>query len=447
MKRILVTLLLLPFYLLVFGQNEIIDKIKKQFPDAQVIELDKNHHYQGEYLIKINQRVNHKKKRDGYFQQRIFLSHFSENAPMLYVTEGYTAGPRHYELSEILRSNQMIVEFRYNGGSVPKNKDFQFLTNEQAVKDLHMIRKKMGKIYKGEWVSTGISKGGTTCLMYKAMYPKDVEVAIPYVAPLPDAREDRRMDSLILNVGEKECRDLLANFQTQALLHRDSIVPMMEAFAEENQLTFERVNDVETAFEYAVLEFTFSFWQMGHDCNRIPEKPTSKELYDLLMEIVGLDFYSDATIDYFEPAFYQFLTQNGYYGFIYEHVDSLLNKLTVFDNEIFGPRNVSLAYNPEFVEKVRKKLDKHIDQTIQIQGEYDPWAAAGYIPPEDADALYMVKEKGSHLTRIKDLSLEQQTEIYNALNRWLETNVYPLESYLIEKNKQKVEKEKATKRS
>ena len=165
------------------------------------------------------------------------------------------------------------------------------------------------------------------------------------------------------------------------------------------------------------------------------------------MEIVGLDFYSDATISYFEPAFYQFMTQNGYYGFIHEHVDSFLTTLTVFDNEIFGPRGVSLAYDPEFTQKVRKKLKKRIDQTIQIQGEYDPWAATGYIPSPNADALYMIKKGGSHLTRIKDLTLQQQEEIYTALNRWLDSKVYPLESYLIEKNKRKVEKEKTSKKS
>ena len=59
----------------------------------------------------------------------------------------------------------------------------------------------------------------------------------------------------------------------------------------------------------------------------------------------------------------------------------------------------------------------------------------------------MIKKGGSHLTRIKDLTLQQQEEIYTALNRWLDSKVYPLESYLIEKNKRKVEKEKTSKKS
>ncbi|MGB0405631.1 MAG: PhoU domain-containing protein, partial [Fusobacterium sp.] len=44
------------------------------------------------------------------------------------------------ELAKILNSNQLIVEYRFNGGSRPKNIQYQYLTNDQAMDDLHRIR-------------------------------------------------------------------------------------------------------------------------------------------------------------------------------------------------------------------------------------------------------------------------------------------------------------------
>lgn len=426
MKKLLTLLVAVCISFSVQAQQNFMDKIRAVFPNAIIKELGKDYFYQQEYMVTIQQPLDHCDKKKGYFPQRFFLSHYNQEAPMLFVTEGYSAGPRHYELSDILKSNQVIIEYRFNGLSRPDTVDYKYLTNEQAMRDLHLINKKLKKLYHGPFISTGISKGGTTCLMYKATYPKDVEVAVPYVAPLPDAREDKRMDHLIQTVGPKSCRDKLERFQRTALTHRDSVIYWMREDAKKTKLTFNRIQGVEKAFEYTILEFTFSFWQMGHDCSEIPENPTAKETFNTLMDIVGTSFYSDAAVAYFEPAFYQFMTENGYYGFINEFIKDDLKEVKVYDNSIFGPRNVSLEFRPKYMNWIKKRLKKHIRKTIQIQGEYDPWAACGYIPADNVDALYMIDEKGSHKARIKDLSQEQQNEIYRTLARWLHIPIYPL---------------------
>jgi hypothetical protein len=259
----------------------------------------------------IDQWIDHGDHSKGTFKQRLFLSHIDKKAPMLMVTEGYGARPRFYELSKMLMSNQLIVEYRNFGKSAPEKIDYKYHTNEQALEDLHRINKAFKKYYCKEWVSTGISKGGTTCLYYKATYPKDVKVAVPYVAPLPDAREDIRCDELITSIGDDDCRAKLTDFQITALKYAEDILPFAQEAATKSKLTFKRIKGVEKAIEYAILEYTFSFWQMGHSCNDIPTDPTAQEAFDHIMKIVGIDFYSDGVIDFYEHAFYQFMTQIG----------------------------------------------------------------------------------------------------------------------------------------
>lgn len=405
--------------------TDIEDRIRKIFPEAEIESRDVKYHYNEEYTIMISQWIDHEDHSKGMFKQRLFLSHIDRKAPMLMVTEGYGAGPRFYELSEFLNSNQLIVEYRYFGKSVPENMDYKYLTNQQAMEDLHRIRKAFGKIYRKEWISTGISKGGTTCMYYKATYPRDVKVAVPYVGPLPNAREDKRCDVAILSNGSDECREKLEDFQRMALKQQDSLLVFAKEYADANSLTFNRIDGIEKSVEYAVLEFTFSFWQMGHNCDEVPESGSAKDYWEYLKKVVGIDFYSDGVVNYYEPSFYQFMTQNGYYGFIHEHLDDLLQHVKVYDNAIFAPRGVNLDYDPTYNNWVRERLAKKGKRMLYIQGEYDPWGALTYVPDEKQKALLMIKEKGHHGTRMKDFSDADKRKMFMTLDKWLKTPIYP----------------------
>lgn len=424
MRILLILLLIIP--LSTQASEDLKNFILKKFPDAVITSSEPAYHYRYQYEVIIQQWLDHDDHSKGTFPQKIILSHYLNKAPMLMVTEGYSAGPRHYELSEILNSNQLIVEYRFFGDSKPKTLDYQYLTNQQAMKDLHRINKAFKKFYRKEWISTGISKGGTTCMYYKATYPRDVKVAIPYVAPLPNAREDKRTDALISTVGEDDCRARLFAFQQHALSIQDSLLAFAQKDATANKLTFTRIEGIQKAIEYAILEYTFSFWQMGHDCADIPTNPSATSTYESIKNIVGIDFYSDAVISYFEPAFYQFMTQNGYYGFMSDHLKDQLQHVTVYDNAIFAPQRVDLTYDPSYNIWVKERLDKKGNRMLIIQGSYDPWAALTYIPPANRKASLYIKEGGSHRVRIKDFSKQEQRLMYNTLGEWLKAPVVPL---------------------
>ena len=79
-------------------------------------------------------------------------------------------GARHLEeLCPILQANQLFVEHRYFGKSVPDSVTWQDLTVENAAADQHHIVQIFKKIYTQKWVSTGISKGGETALYHRML--------------------------------------------------------------------------------------------------------------------------------------------------------------------------------------------------------------------------------------------------------------------------------------
>jgi len=387
MKTFCISILLIFSNCLLFSQSDdgFMALLKKKLPADTKIEVRKaGAHFDKEYTLYITQPIDHDNPKMGTFMQRVFLSHHDRKSPTLIVTEGYSARPRNYELSEILKSNQIIVEYRYNGASVPENLDYKYLTNDQAMEDLHHIRTIFKKIYKKKWISTGISKGGTTCLIYKSKYPNDVDAAVSYVGPLPKAREDVRMDEMILDkLDDTKCGKQLMALQKFALQHDEEIIP--------------KIDSLESVFGY-------------------------------LKKIVGFDFYCDQVIEYFEPAFYQFMTENGYYGFINEPYAADLDDLKKFDNSIFAPQGIPLVFDKDYMTKVRVFLHHYGDEVIYIHGANDPWAACRFVPPVERDAVYIEKEGGSHSIRINGLSADEQQEIYDALKRWLKVKIYPLAS-------------------
>lgn len=416
--------------LILFGNGhlfsqDILDKLKQVLPNAVIEETEAGVYFKREFTILLPQDIDHKNKDRGQFNHRIFLSHFDENAPNVIVTEGYSARPRYYELSQILKANQIQVEYRYFGMSVPENVDYTFLNNDQAVADLHHIKEVLSKIYKGKWAATGISKGGTTTLIYKSKYPKDVTAAIPIVGPLPKEREDIRCNEHILSIGTEECRNKIERFQHRVLQSRDFFLPKIDSLAKQNNLKFHTLG-IPAALEYAVLEFSFSFWQFGHDCNRLNKDMTDQQAFELFNEIVGFDFYSDDVIEYFRPSYYQFMTENGYYGFIHKPFVDELEVINDYTNMVFCPEAKNLEFDRSYMIKVRNWIYQYGDRIIHIHGELDPWGALRDRIHPDRDAYMIIAKDGDHSTRISSLDEEQKSLIYKAIAEWMDTKIYPL---------------------
>src|SRR5262249_45582542 len=146
-------------------------------------------HFTEKYLVRITQQLDPHNPAAGTFTQRVVVSHVGFDRPTVLITEGYGGGYAHRpgyreELSEHFDANMVHVEHRYFLESTPEPLNWDYLTCENSAYDLHNVTTTFKQLYPEKWISTGISKGGQTTLLYRAWFPNDVDISVPYVAPL-----------------------------------------------------------------------------------------------------------------------------------------------------------------------------------------------------------------------------------------------------------------------
>jgi PS-10 peptidase S37 len=405
--------------------EELFQKIKSLPGVVSAEEVKNDSGYVAVYKIMIGQLLDHSNAQSEKFTQKIYFSYKSKYAPIVISTEGYAAY-RNYitEPAELLNANQIIVENRFFDESKPADMNWIYLTSEQCAADLHHVTTILKEIFvNNKWVSTGISKGGQTCLFYRYYYPEDVNATIAYVAPINLAQENPEINKFISSeVGTKECRDKITQFQIDVLRHRKEIIPMVKKVAQKNKYEFSI--GLENAFEFAVLEYPFSFWQWGKSsCNNIPgENATPKQLFDELNKVSGFDLFSDKEGKYFQPLFYQSFTELGYYNFNYnsKEVLGLIKAKPLESYKDFLPKNVKVEYHPEVLQKINEWLQNNGNNIVYINGGNDPWSSgAGMKLIGKTNAIEETKEFGTHATRIKDLNDKQRLEVITRLENWL----------------------------
>jgi hypothetical protein len=419
------TVYLEPVEILSFEQ-----KLQNLFPNAEISKIEVKDHFTKSFQLILEQPLDHSNPAAGTFKHFVYLSHAAFNKPTILVTEGYNAFPKTYELSEIFKGNQVQVEYRFYGKSRPNPIPWEYLKNDQAVEDYHQIVSKLKTLYTSKWISTGISKGGETVLIYKSKYPYDIDVAVPYVAPLINSQEDIRTTEHINTIGSEDCRIKIKNFQRAVLGNRDSILVEAIKYANEKNMSFTKLS-IEEALEYSVLEFPFSFWQWGVSCEAIPTKNAiANDLFEFLNGVVGISFYNDTTYNDLLPSYYQHMTELGYYGFDTSPVEDLLKYVKKPTNLRFAPKNVDLTFNPDYIKAVRDYVENKGNKILYIYGEYDTWGACAPNPKPHVNALKMVLKQGSHSTRIRHFSTEDKQRIYDKLQNWLgySVTIYPLKN-------------------
>ena len=378
--------------------------------------------YAAAYLIFMEQPLDHHHPEKGMFRQRIWVSlKDTVNAhPVVMVTEGYAAN-RNYisEPAKMLNANHIIVEHRYFSKSAPDTLDWQYLTVEQAANDHHDIIGVFKPFFTGKWFTTGVSKGGQTAIYHRAFFPDDVDVTIPYVAPINFAREDPRLYEFFHKVGTPEERKKIHDFQRLVLEKRDVMMEKMKEQAKEKGWTFRMGYD--KAFDIAVLEYPFSFWQWGHQADAIPADTVSDdEIFNYFSAVSGFSYECDQEWDKIKPFFYQAYKELGYYGYVPGDLKPLIVgfKEDTISSDIFAPGGDTLTYRPETMQFVMKQLKKHDPEIIAVVGGIDPWGATSLIVDDIPNAYKFVKPRGSHTTRINNLSEEMRKEIYDLVKKW-----------------------------
>lgn len=419
MRRIVLNLLLI-FCVCwqVQAREQIIENALYDLPDVIFKSIGKADTFE----LKIKQPLDHQHPEKGYFYQRAFLTHKAFDKPMVMYLSGYNQDrPYKNELTKLLDANQLSIEHRYFGKSVPDSLDYNYLNLEQATADLHHINELFKKIYAGKWIGTGISKGGSTTIFYKYFYPNDVDVSIPYVAPLNREYEDQRLYTFQDTVGSKICRQKLFAFQKRMLKHRKEVLPLLRMYSEGAGLKFSTLT-LEQAFEYSVLELPFAFWQYYTSCDDIPSDASSLlAATQYLIKVSSIRSFSDSDINFFLSHSYQAATEMGYYGYRTEPFKNDLKALPLQPHPYAAivPKRIPVHFDGTLLKKVNEWIAKEGNRMIYINGSVDTWSATRVPPSDKVDAQwFLLNGKNHSTTRFVNMTPDEKQRFITTLQRW-----------------------------
>ena len=394
-----------------------------EMPDVIFTKIETPNGYESAYQLKIKQPLDHKDESKGYFYQRVYLSHKGFDHATAIITNGYGRPSNNItEVAELIDANQINVEHRYFLESSPDSLNYDYLNFEQVTADLHKINTLFKTIYHGKWISTGISKGGTTTIFYRYFYPDDVDVSIPYVAPVNLGVADERIYTFLDNVGTESCREDIYEYQVRMLKKASEIKPYLKWYTKGKGIKFNYLT-FDQAYEYAILEYPFGFWQYGQDCSAIPSKSDDLNTHiQYLLDVVGLDFFGDADMEAYASHYYQSGTEMGYYAYETDEFKGLLKHLdySPYPSAVFMPDKMKKPFNAELTTKVYE-WTKTAKNMIYINGAIDTWSATAAPPSEETNSLYyFLKGKHHANARIKNMNKEEKTLLMEKLNEWLE---------------------------
>lgn len=421
------SLLALSFIFLIAAQpitnspEEVLSRIA--FVDsAKLIENDAL--FTSTYAVWFKMPVDHNNPDGPTFPLKAYYSHKDFDSPMVVVIDGYTMyTSRANELSQILDANQLTIEHRFFDQSRPKDSiPWEFLNVRQAAADQHQIIEAFKPFYKGKWASTGISKSGQATIYHRRFYPADVDVSVPYVAPLNFSSEDPRVYDFLNTVGTDECRAKILDYQLRLFKKKKKIFPSFEKLAKDNNWEFKM--GLDRAYDLSVLEYSFAFWQWGTPCDDIPRKCASaKALFRHFNMINPFTFFEEKSIENTRPFFFQAMTEIGMYGYDIKPFKKYLNDTVNITFEFTMPAGHHEKFSPETMKDVDAWLKEHGNNMLYIYGQNDAWSSTAVDPGDKTNAVIMFNPGGSHSSRIRSFPAAMQDSIYTVLENWMEVDL------------------------
>ncbi len=421
---LLLTIALLFCTAAIFAQNVDVpvDSALARLPGVKIISKMVTHSpYKLEYQLTIKQPVDHNDTTKGYFYQQVHLIHRGFSKPMVMETEGYQGSSRGNELEKMLHCNDLNVEFRYFNKSKPDSLQWQYLTFEQATADLHHINQVFRSLYHTKWISTGISRGGETALTYRYFYPDDVDATVPYVAPMPNDIEDKRIYAFLDTAGGAAVVAKIRNVQLFLLAHEQEALDRQSLST--RRLHYNTLGSMGAAFEYAVMEYPFSFWQISDiDPKKIPTDSNFSDYYNHFVDVFGGDlsgFSDEESVTPYLPHAYM-TYQTGYYKYNIQPFKGYLHYLSGANpTAAFLPASVPRhEYDPEFEIKVNAWIAKKGNNILYIYGGRDTWTACKPEFGAEVNAKRFIVPGANHYAaRIRNMPPAMKQQFVAALEQ------------------------------
>ena len=428
LKRYFMVMLLVVFAVTLNAKKNDITKMLKKIDAVSSFEkIEKLDTLRTYYSLKFTQQLDKDNPEAGTFEQRVLLGHRGWDRPMVIITQGYGGGGsfssnRFYEeLTTLIDANVLFVEHRYFDESTPSPCNWDYLTIPNSMEDYHAITTAFKEFYKNKWLSTGISKGGSTSMFYRAYYPDDVDVSVPYVAPLCVALEDGRHESFLEQASTKAKRDAVRNFQLLMLERKEVYMPLFEDYCKKKNYTFRQPLSV--IYDYCVLEYAFSFWQWGNPVEKIPTLEAGDEaIFKYFIASCDPDYFSRGNrLDSFSV---QAVKDFGYYGYNVEPFKKYIKEPLedYYKKIMLGEDWYDVEFDGSVHRKVVDYLTENDPKMIYIYGEWDPWTANGVTWLRDRNKKNIrifIEPDGSHKARIGTMPENMKKEILDLLEEWV----------------------------
>ncbi|WP_026181305.1 S28 family serine protease [Demetria terragena] len=379
--------------------------------------------------ITFEQFADHDDHSKGTFAQRVSLTHKDFSRPMVMYTSGYSLpGFNRSEPTQIVDGNQINMEYRFFDSSRPDNPDWsKQLTIKQAATDQHRIIESFKNLYSANWLTTGGSKGGMTATYHRRFFPKDVKGTIAYVAP-NDVKDDKDVYNKFLdNVGDNPtCRqDLLAVQRRMLGKDRPAFLELLTKGDKEQGRTYATVGSQEKAYESAVVDLPFGFWQYQPStfCQYIPApSATNERIYTWVSAVSKPWAYSDQDLEGTAPYYFQAAYQLGSPEPYETHIGDLLkfpgaNVARTFVPDALKPAKFDTKAMPDIDKWVRKSSS----QMLFVDGENDPWSAEPFNCGKDGaqrDCNRYVAPGANHGASIKALPEKQKNTANYKILQW-----------------------------
>lgn len=378
------------------------------------------------FWLEIEQPADHAAPGGPAFPQFASLLWKGPGRPVVLATNGYGASrrPGLSEPAALLDANQLTVEHRFFGPSTPSPPDWSRLTIGQAAADHHRVVESLRPVLGGRWVSAGASKGGMTAVYHRRFYPADVDGTVAYVAPISTSTSDPAYVAFLQAVGTAACRQALEDLQHALLARRAEVQPLFEASAGPGDgfTTF----GPDKAFDYAVVELSFAFWQYGSGlpaCASVPAPDAAPAtLFAFMDGTLGgaAGWIGDQSLAFYAGYYYQSATQLGGPAYPQDHLLDVLPGGVPADDlpQLYPPLGVQKTWDAAAMPDVEAWVGASGQRLLFVYGENDPWSTHPFAPSAANDSFRYFVPAGNHGSSITQLPALDRASATAALRRW-----------------------------
>ncbi|MGV9004936.1 S28 family serine protease [Flavobacterium sp.] len=433
---IAITALILFTSLNLSAQN-LLPKLQDLFGVKNVISIDSSAFNQY-YKIDILQSVDHNDSTKGTFLNRILLGFNSLSAPIVMesaaygITKNYQDSTYKAELTELLNTNQLIVEHRYFGTSIPDSTSFKYLTYKQVSDDFHAIRQKLNTLFPNKWIATGWSKGGDAVFAYKFYYPNDVDATVAYGISVTTEKEDKRFEEFMAKKRKTPDGKKLYQDQLYLLKNKHRLLPAFIDYVQDIKKYMKGdfiEYDWETMYDYGVLELQNTFWQRYGDYEKF--KKDIQLNYEGLIETgyepkISKDNNNDKLL-YFVDGIYsnkmkahyfQAFSQGGYYCYDEKPFRKYLKQKDYPLDFFAGEKTV---FDGSFRSNEIKFAETEMEKVLFILADTDPWSIICPIPmPSVKDNMKLILKNSNHSVKLQDFDERTRNHTLQKLRIWME---------------------------